>query len=91
MLILIKYDGKIPSKYNEAVIIVDKNGEISDYALYTLGIKDPSELKGLMKDLASGKEITSKEIFESYFKRIEEKETEIGNRTKKELLGDYKI
>lgn len=58
-----QYDiyGKIPSKYNEAVIIVDKNGEISDYALYTLGIKDPSELKGLMKDLASGKEITSKE------------------------------
>ena len=58
-----QYDiyGNIPSKYNEAVIIVDKNGEISDYALYTLGIKDPSELKGLMKDLASGKEITSKE------------------------------
>lgn len=58
-----QYDiyGKIPSKYNEAVIIVDKNGEISDYALYTLGIKDPSELKGLMKDLAAGKEITSNE------------------------------
>ena len=58
-----QYDiyGKIPTKYNEAVIIVDRNGEISDYALYSLGIKDPADLKGLMKDLATGKEITSNE------------------------------
>ncbi|MBE7057912.1 MAG: ABC transporter ATP-binding protein/permease [Ruminococcaceae bacterium] len=53
--------GEIPNAYNQAVIILDKNAEISDYSLYTLGIKDTSELSGLMKDLASGKEITSNE------------------------------
>ena len=58
-----QYDiyGEIPNAYNQAVIILDKNGEISDYALYSLGIKDTAELSGLMKDLASGKEITSNE------------------------------
>ena len=58
-----QYDiyGEIPNAYNQAVIILDKNAEISDYSLYTLGIKDTAELSGLMKDLASGKEITSNE------------------------------
>ena len=32
--------GKWPTKYNEVVLIVDKNNEISDYTLYSLGIKD---------------------------------------------------
>ena len=53
--------GKIPNAYNQAVVILDKNGEISDYALYTLGIKDITELSGLMNDLATGKEINSNE------------------------------
>ena len=58
-----QYDiyGKIPTEYNQAVIIVDKNGEISDYALYTLGIKDPAELSGLMKELATGGKIEATE------------------------------
>lgn len=58
-----QYDvyGDIPTKYNQAVIIVDKNGEISDYALYTLGIKDPSELSGIIKDMTSGGIIESDE------------------------------
>lgn len=58
-----QYDiyGNIPTEYNQAVIIVDKNGEISDYALYTLGIKDPAELSGLMKELATGGKIEATE------------------------------
>ena len=36
--------GRYPKKYNEAVVIVDKNNEISDYTLYTLGLKDADEL-----------------------------------------------
>ncbi len=51
--------GKLPQAYNEAVIIVDKNNEISDYTLYALGIKDPAELKQLMNDILSGKKIES--------------------------------
>ncbi len=36
--------GRYPKNYNEAVVIVDKNNEISDYTLYTLGLKDADEL-----------------------------------------------
>ncbi len=36
--------GRYPKSYNEAVVIVDKNNEISDYTLYTLGLKDADEL-----------------------------------------------
>lgn len=49
--------GKMPESFDEAVIIVDKNNEISDYTLYALGIKDPAELKQMMKDIMDGKKI----------------------------------
>lgn len=49
--------GKIPETYNEAVIILDKNNEISDYTLYSLGIKDQAELKEMMKKMMMGQEI----------------------------------
>ena len=32
--------GKMPEKYNEIVLIVDQNNEITDFTLYTLGLKD---------------------------------------------------
>ena len=46
-----QYDiyGKIPTEYNQAVIIVDKNGEISDYALYTLGRRYYEGYEALLK------------------------------------------
>lgn len=37
--------GKLPEQYNETVIIVDQNNQISDYTLYSLGINDVEELK----------------------------------------------
>ena len=37
--------GKWPENYNEVVIIVDENNQISDYTLYSLGLKDQKELK----------------------------------------------
>ena len=39
--------GNWPQNYNEVVLIADKNNEVSDYTLYSLGIKDVSELKEL--------------------------------------------
>ena len=42
-LIESQYDvlaGKLPENYNEVVLIVDDNNKISDYTLYTLGLKD---------------------------------------------------
>ena len=46
--------GSMPQAYDEAVIIVDKNNEISDYTLYALGIKSPAELEQMMKDIMAG-------------------------------------
>ena len=37
--------GKWPEKYNEVVLITDKNNQVSDYALYSLGLKDQKEVK----------------------------------------------
>lgn len=34
----------MPSKYNEVVLEVDQNNEITDYALYSLGLMDQDEL-----------------------------------------------
>ncbi len=63
-LIESQYDvlyGKMPERYDQAVIIVDKNNEIGDYTLYSLGIKDPAELQQMMNDIVSGNEIEETE------------------------------
>ncbi|MEE1279203.1 MAG: ABC transporter ATP-binding protein/permease [Oscillospiraceae bacterium] len=50
--------GRLPAAYNEAVIIVTPNNEISDFTLYSLGIKDPEELSDMMKEYQETGEIT---------------------------------
>ena len=37
--------GSWPKAYNEVVLIVNEDNEISDYALYSLGLKDQNDLK----------------------------------------------
>lgn len=54
--------GKMPENYNEVVLIVDENNEISDYTLYSLGLVDQSELKSMMLSLQKGEEIAKKEV-----------------------------
>ena len=49
--------GKMPQKYNEVVIIVNKNNEISDYTLYSLGLKDSKELEEMMEKAKKGEKI----------------------------------
>ena len=49
--------GKWPEKYNEVVLIVDENNEISDYTLYALGIFDQNELKEKYEKIEDGEEI----------------------------------
>lgn len=51
--------GRWPSAYNEIVLIVDENNEISDYALYALGLKDQNEVADTMTRLAKGEEVVS--------------------------------
>ena len=49
--------GRLPSDYNELVLIVDENNEINDYILYSIGLKDQKEIQETMINMASGKEI----------------------------------
>ncbi len=37
--------GSWPKKYNEVVLVVDEHNQVSDYTLYSLGLKDQKELE----------------------------------------------
>ena len=58
--------GRWPTNYNEVVLIVDENNEISDYTLYSLGIKDISELSEAMYKIKNGEELETSSETESY-------------------------
>lgn len=49
--------GTWPKAYNEVVFIVNKDNEISDYTLYTLGLKDQKELEEKWKAIENGEEV----------------------------------
>ena len=53
--------GKWPEAYNEVVLIVDENNQISDYTLYTLGLKDQKELEEKWKAIQNGEEVAESE------------------------------
>ena len=42
-------EGKLPEKYDEAVVILDTNGNISDYCLYALGIESMDDIAASVK------------------------------------------
>lgn len=46
--------GKWPTEYNEVVLIVDENNEISDYTLYSLGVLNTEPLKEAIKEIFRG-------------------------------------
>jgi putative ABC transport system permease protein len=50
-------EGRMPSAWNEVVIVLDENGKISDFTLYALGLKDQSELEDMVKQALDGEEI----------------------------------
>ena len=49
--------GKLPEHYNEVVLITDSYGEISDYALYSIGIKDQAELTKMTEKIMKGEKL----------------------------------
>ena len=49
-------DGRLPSSWNEVVLIVDENNRITDFTLYSLGLLDVDELKQALTDIKLGKE-----------------------------------
>lgn len=46
--------GRLPESYDEVVVLVTDRNEISDVTLYTLGLRDQSELEGMMAHVMSG-------------------------------------
>ncbi len=58
--------GRMPEKMDEVVIIVNSRNELSDYALYTLGLKDQSELKGMFEALMNGEPVESEDMEFTY-------------------------
>lgn len=60
-------EGKWPTNYNEVALEVDENNEITDYALYSLGLLDQDELvKNYQKILNGETDKISKTNLESY-------------------------
>ena len=61
-MLLDNYDllaGNLPSNYNEVVIMVDSNNQISDYTLYALGLKSQSELEDIVSKSEKGEDVKS--------------------------------
>ena len=59
-LIKKQYDllaGKFPESYDEVVLVVDKNNEIHDYVLYTLGWLDKKPLENIIAKVFSGEKV----------------------------------
>jgi len=51
-------DGRWPENYDELVLSIGENGEISDYTLYTLGILPQSDLKKALNKIIAGEEVS---------------------------------
>ena len=48
--------GRWPESYNEAVLVLNSDGSISDYALYILGIEDDSVMMRFLQEYAKNKD-----------------------------------
>ncbi len=70
--------GHWPENYNEVVLVTDKNNEVDDYTLYSLGLKDPEEVRTLFKKMMVGESYetekdtsyTFDEILDTEFKLV---------------------
>ena len=58
--------GRMPEKMDEVVIILNGRNELSDYTLYSLGIRDQSELKEQFDQLMHGVAMETEELVFSY-------------------------
>ncbi len=58
--------GRWPAAYNEVVLIVDKHNEISDMVMYSLGLKDPSEVEEIMQAAMKGETFEVEDVSYTY-------------------------
>lgn len=58
--------GRWPKNYNECVLVLTKSGKISDLMLYTLGLRDYSELDEMIQQFSREEEVTTPDNIKAY-------------------------
>lgn len=58
--------GKWPTNYNECVLVLTSQGNISDFLLYTLGLRDYSELQNIVTQFSNGEDVDIPDNLGSY-------------------------
>ena len=58
--------GKWPTNYNECVLVLTSRGNVSDFLLYTLGLRDYNELKNLVTQFSNGEDVDTPDNLGSY-------------------------
>ena len=83
--------GTWPSSYDEVVLIVNEDNEISDYTLYSLGILSQDELEKNFKKMTNGEEVSFEEVSYSFDELLELEYKLILNTDYYEKNGDIWI
>ena len=68
-LLSAQYDvvaGRMPERYDEIVVMLNDNNEVTDLTLYGLGLMDAKELGDMMKAVVAGEEYEGTEYPDSY-------------------------
>ena len=63
--------GNWPSSYDEVLLVVNKDNEISDYTLYSLGILSQDDLKDNFNKMVSGEEVHFEDTSYTYDELLE--------------------
>ncbi|WP_289757399.1 ABC transporter ATP-binding protein/permease, partial [Thomasclavelia cocleata] len=58
--------GNWPKSYNECVVVLSKNGNINDFMLYTLGLRDHSELDKMIEQFSKEESVEIPDNSTSY-------------------------
>ncbi|MBR3152144.1 MAG: ATP-binding cassette domain-containing protein [Clostridia bacterium] len=58
--------GRLPKEYNELILVINKDNTIPDSLLYTLGIKDRTDLKDIIQKLREKKDVKIEDKKYSY-------------------------
>ena len=65
--------GSWADNYNQVMLVVDENNEIDDYTLYSLGFKDPAEVKKIFKNVMAGNSYETEETQYTYDEVLDKK------------------
>ncbi len=58
--------GRWPENYNECVVVLTSQGSVSDFMLYTLGLRDSVELDEMIQQFLAEEQVTTPEDMGSY-------------------------